>query len=119
MLSQTATHAFTPVEILIGGIPRSGKGCAPREWDTSLPSVGLTLDTPFGPVDLVAIERALRGHTVPLASAEYRWLRTRSHPSYGRDVAADRLGIDQARFAELLRRWREENYPQSAVIEAE
>jgi hypothetical protein len=70
-------------------------------------------------VDLVAIERALRGHTVPLAGAEYRWLRTRSHPSYGRDVAADRLGIDRARFAELLRRWREENYPTDTPADAD
>jgi len=117
MLSQTATPAFTVADIVIGGIPRSGKACAPREWLTSLPSLGLTLDTPFGPVDLVAIERAIRGHTVSLSGAEHTWLRCRTAPAYGRDVAADRLGIDRARFAQLLRRWREENYPADTPAE--
>ncbi|HTJ70228.1 MAG TPA: hypothetical protein VL551_22010 [Actinospica sp.] len=111
MLSQITAPAFTAADIVIGGIPNSGKSHGPRAWLASLPSLGLTLDTPFGPVDLVAIERAIRGHSVPLSGAEYTWLRCRTAPAYGRDVAADRLGIDRARFAQLLRRWREENYP--------
>ncbi len=35
-----------------------------------VPSDGLTLDTPDGPVDLVAVERALAGERIALTYAE-------------------------------------------------
>ena len=88
----------------------SGSRCLVK-FNPKVPSLGLTLATPWGPVDLVAIERAVRGHVVKLTAADYAWLRHRSHPAYGRDLAADRLGIDRVRFAELVRCWREENLP--------
>lgn len=81
----------------------------PRRLTTYNPKVasrGLTLTTPWGPVDLVAIERTVRGHSVPLDPADEAWLRNRTCSSYGRRVAAELLGIDRARFNLLLRRWR-------------
>lgn len=42
--------------------------------DTSVASDGLTIDTPRGPVDLVAIERARAGRPVELSAAEAAYL---------------------------------------------
>jgi hypothetical protein len=39
-----------------------------------IPSDGLTLDTPHGPVDLVAVERALTGERLHLTRAEHRYI---------------------------------------------
>jgi hypothetical protein len=39
-------------------------------YDPAVPSDGLTLDTSAGPVDLVAVERALLGQLTPLTSAD-------------------------------------------------
>lgn len=44
-------------------------------------SDGLTLDTPLGPVDTVAIERALSGQPVDLTAAEVAYLFTRLAPT--------------------------------------
>lgn len=41
-----------------------------RIYDHAVPSTGLTRDTPYGPVDLVVIERALRGLPVRPSRAE-------------------------------------------------
>lgn len=42
--------------------------------DPQIPSDGLTLDTEHGPVDLVAIQRALAGRPVQLTRAEHRYI---------------------------------------------
>lgn len=76
------------------------------QFNPKVPSLGLTLTTPWGPVDLVAIERAVSGHSVTLDPADEAWLRERIHYSYGRRLAADVLGIDRARFNLLIGRWR-------------
>lgn len=39
-------------------------------YDPAVPSDGLTLDTPRGPVDLVAVARALLGIPTPLTQAD-------------------------------------------------
>jgi hypothetical protein len=87
-------------------------------FNPDVPSLGLTMATPWGPIDLVAIERAVRGHTVKLDAAEIAWLRYRSHYSYGRNTAADRLGVDRKRFEDLVCEWRAKNFPTETAIEA-
>lgn len=47
---------------------------APTVYDPSITSDGLTLDTARGPVDLVAVQRALDGHPVELTEAEWTYL---------------------------------------------
>lgn len=53
----------------------------PSLYDANVASDGLTLDTPFGPVDTVAIERALSGRPVDLTAAEVAYLFTRLAPT--------------------------------------
>lgn len=88
------------------------------DFNPKVPSLGLTMSTPWGPIDLVAIERAVRGHAVKLDPAEDAWLRHRSHPSYGRDIAADRLGIERSRFEELVIQWRAKNVSTDTTTKA-
>lgn len=45
------------------------------DFDPSVESDGLTLDTPDGPVDLIAIEHAQAGRPVTLTPAELAYLR--------------------------------------------
>lgn len=47
---------------------------APTVYDPAVASDGLTLDTARGPVDLVAVQRALDGHPVELTEAEFTYL---------------------------------------------
>lgn len=62
------------------------------QYDPGITSDGLTLDTEFGPVDRVVIERALRddGHTVVMTEAEFAYLLTVLPPTLtaARPVAA-------------------------------
>jgi hypothetical protein len=85
------------------------------DFNPKVPSLGLSMSTPWGPIDLVAIERAVRGHSIKLDAAEDAWLRHRSHPSYGRDIAADRLGINRSRFEELVIQWRAKNLTETTT----
>jgi hypothetical protein len=48
---------------------------SPTVYDPAIESDGLTLDTPLGPVDLVAVQRVLDGHQVEtLTEAEMTYL---------------------------------------------
>ena len=47
-------------------------GADPTEVDASIASDGLTIDTVFGPVDLIAVQHALEHRPVDLSRAE-RW----------------------------------------------
>jgi hypothetical protein len=61
------------------------------EFDAAIASDGLTLDTEFGPVDRVVIERARRGdHSVVMTKAEFFYLLTVLPPTLtaARPVAA-------------------------------
>lgn len=61
------------------------------DYDPQVASDGLTLDTEFGPVDQVVIERARRGdHTVVMTEAEFFYLLDTLPPSLtaARPVAA-------------------------------
>ena len=49
----------------------------PTVYDPAIESDGLTLDTPLGPVDLVAVQRVLDGHPIDaLTEAEMTYLAT-------------------------------------------
>ncbi|WP_194910240.1 hypothetical protein [Catenulispora rubra] len=64
-------------------------------WEPSIPSDGLTVDTPLGPVDLVAVDRARDGHPIELNEAELTWLALKlGYVPYPRDVT----GIDARRL---------------------
>lgn len=82
-------------------------------FNAKVPSLGLTLTTPWGPVDLVAIERAVRGHDVTLSRADVAWLTNRTHYSYGRKLAANLLSIESSQFDRLIRHWRDANLPKT------
>ena len=45
-----------------------------RAYDPQVPSDGLTLDTDRGPVDLVAVWRALEGQPTGLTVSEAAWV---------------------------------------------
>lgn len=49
-------------------------GEEPNEVDASIASDGLTIDTVFGPVDLIAVKRALEHRPVELTDAETRYV---------------------------------------------
>ncbi len=51
-------------------------GCRPHPdaFDPEVASDGLTVDTPHGPVDLIAIERALAGQRLHLTRAEHKYV---------------------------------------------
>lgn len=61
-------------------------------YDPRIESAGLTLDTPLGPVDLVAIERAKSGRPTPLTPADYAYLLAH-HDGHGITATAVALGI--------------------------
>lgn len=88
------------------------------EFNPEVPSLGLSMATPWGPIDLVAVERAVRGHTVKLDAAEYAWLCIGSSHASRRNAAADRLGMPRVRFEELVVRWRTANLPALTTTEA-
>lgn len=50
--------------------PDTGRALASGVYDPAVESDGLTIDTPTGPVDLIAIDRALAGRRVALTPAE-------------------------------------------------
>jgi hypothetical protein len=52
--------------------PEPARG--PAAYDPAIASDGLTVDTPLGPVDLVAIDQAVRGIDTPLTLAERAWI---------------------------------------------
>lgn len=45
-----------------------------RLWNSGVPSDGLTLDTPAGPVDLVAVERVMVSYPTRLTLFEKQYL---------------------------------------------
>lgn len=49
----------------------------PNVVDVSIASDGLTVDTPYGPVDLIAVGRALGGERVYLTRAEHHYVAAR------------------------------------------
>lgn len=72
-------------------------------YDASVESDGLTIDSPLGPVDLVAVERAAAGRRTPTTPAEREYvidLLARGIVT-GRTVAAG-LGVSHGTLAALL-----------------
>lgn len=63
------------------GRAHSGTGTAGL-YDPAIRSDGLTVDTPLGPVDTVAIERALAGRPVDLTAAEVAYLFAHMTPAH-------------------------------------
>jgi hypothetical protein len=66
-----------------------------RAYDPAVPSDGATLDTPHGPVDLVAVTRALAGIPTDLTVSEAAYAISLLRASSGTavEVAAVGLGI--------------------------
>lgn len=63
--------------------------------DPDQPSDGLTVDTPLGPVDLIAVDRARRGWPTPLTIADRAYLLA-TLPAYNRpaaELAARGMGV--------------------------
>ncbi len=46
----------------------------PDLFDASIASDGLTVDTEYGPVDLIAVQRALAGDRLYLTRAEHKYV---------------------------------------------
>ncbi|MGH3627685.1 MAG: hypothetical protein ACRDRL_09630 [Sciscionella sp.] len=82
--------------------PKRGRNATgPFDFDPAVESLGMTVDSIRGPVDLVAVERALAGIPVALTSADLGYLYT--HLVQARaplDAVAAALGI---RFDSLKR----------------
>lgn len=87
---------------------RLGRGQRAGAYDPTVPSDGATLDTGRGPVDLVAVMRALTGEPVPLTRADAAYAVTLLPASHGTavEVAAAGLGItpDAVQRA-VIRHW--------------
>lgn len=75
--------------------PKRGRARNTGAYDPRVPSDGLTLDTDRGPVDLVAVLRALAGQPVPLTVADARYAVSLLPVSHGTPIekAARGLGI--------------------------
>lgn len=88
--------------------PRLGRGQRAGAYDPAVPSDGLTLDTDRGPVDLVAVLRALSGQPVPLTVADARYAVSLLPVSHGTPIerAARGLGIQPAAVQRaVIRHW--------------
>ena len=81
--------------------PRSSGGL----FNPAVLSDGLTVDSALGPVDLVAVERKLRGFEVELTAAEHAWI-TRRQANGARREAAAALGTGYAGLLRALARTR-------------
>lgn len=88
--------------------PRLGRGQRAGAYDPTVPSDGATLDTDRGPVDLVAVLRALSGQPVPLTVADARYAVSLLPVSHGTPIekAARGLGIQPAAVQRaVIRHW--------------
>ena len=54
----------------------TASACSAGLWDPAIESLGLTVDTGLGPVDLVAVARRRSGRKVALTAAERTYLNT-------------------------------------------
>lgn len=82
--------------------PRSSR---PALFDAAVASDGLTLDTALGPVDTVAIERALSGRPVDLTAAEVAYLFARLAPTRGAAApVAAALAMPESTVRDRIRR---------------
>lgn len=64
-------------------MPTPAPACAQPTLFETVPSDGLTVDTPLGPVDLVAVARAKAGRPVTLTRAERHYLTHHRHNAPG------------------------------------
>jgi len=70
--------------------------------DPSIRSDGMTIDTEFGPVDPVAVDRALRGYPVRLRPTDSRYLNLQLSGDWDEAArVADALGVS---LTSILRR---------------
>jgi hypothetical protein len=81
--------------------PRASGGL----YNPAVPSDGLTVDTPLGPVDLVAVHRKASGFDVSLTVAEQAWITHRQRNGARRE-AAGVLGVGYAGLLRALARTR-------------
>lgn len=88
--------------------PKRGHVRNTGAYNPAVPSDGLTLDTDRGPVDLVAVHRALTGIPTQLTVADARYAITLLTTSHGTpiDNAARGLGIQPAAVQRaVIRHW--------------
>lgn len=74
-------------------------------FNPAVPSDGLTVDTALGPVDLVTVDRRLRGLDVELTRAEHAWIMHRQ-ANGARRRAAYMLGTGYKGLLRALARTR-------------
>ena len=83
-----------PGERLSQQHPKPGRPVGRFEFDPAVPSLGLTVDSTRGPVDLVAVERVLAGIAAPLTRADLGYLYAHlDQASAPLDVVAAALGV--------------------------
>ena len=87
--------------------PPSKPASRTASYDLAIASDGLTVDTPLGPVDLVAVERKSRGFAVELTEAEQAWILHRQ-ANGARRRAAEALGTGYQGLLRALARTRRE-----------
>lgn len=88
--------------------PKRGRARNTGAYDPSVPSDGATLDTDRGPVDIVAVHRALLGIPTALTQADAAYAVSLLPVSYGTavEVAAAGLGITpEAVQRAVIRHW--------------
>jgi hypothetical protein len=94
------------------GVPGRGAPCRGVQlsgaYDPAIESAGgLTIDTPLGPVDLVAVDRALSGRRVPLTPADRAYVLEHVPTDYpALEAAAAALGITRAGVERAVTRAR-------------
>jgi hypothetical protein len=88
-----------------------------RNAGIALPSLGLTVDTPLGPVDLVAVERVRSGVYVRLTRAEEAWLNEHLDYNYQRaELVAEALGITRDSVLRRIDRARNKQPKTAAAV---
>ena len=94
--------------------PKPGRAAAGRfEFDPAVPSLGLTVDSVRGPVDLVAVERVLAGIAAPLTKADLGYLYAHlDRASAPLDVVAAALGVR----LDSVKRELERHHPAHAAV---
>ena len=103
MTASTRPAAARPVS----SRPPSKPAARITRHDPQIASDGLSVDTALGPVDLVAVDRKLRGFEVELTEAEQAWILHRQ--GYGaRRRAAEALGTGYEGLLCALTRTREQ-----------
>lgn len=91
----TTTNTAAAVTRLCQRRPHPGRrATTPELYDPDIASDGLSVDSPLGPVDLVAVERVLAGRPAPLTLADLAYLYAHRPPAHEHiETVAAALGV--------------------------